>query len=117
MLVWPTGLPAIVRRADWVGGTHGPARATTLASRECQGSARRLAVPGSRPDEVSGLIGRHSPRLESHQAVLPSDSLDAGTGSRQTAPDTSPCQGICLQLYVSVGKLADFDLVAGLPFL
>ena len=54
VLVWPTGLPAIVRRADWVDVTHGPARATTLASRECQGSARRLAVPGSRPDKVSG---------------------------------------------------------------
>ena len=98
VLVWPTGLPAIVRRADWVGGTHGTARATTLASRECQGSARRLSVPGSRPDEFGVSIERHSPRLESHQAVLPSDSLDAGTGSRQTAPDTSPCQGICLRV-------------------
>ena len=69
VLVWPTGLPAIVRRAGWAGGTHGTARATTLASRGCQGSARRLAVPGSLPDEVSGSIGRQTPRLESHQAV------------------------------------------------
>ena len=81
-----------------MGGTHGPARATTLASRECQGSARRLSVPGSRPDEFGVSIERHSPRLESHQAVLPSDSLDAGTGSRQTTPDTSPCQRICLRV-------------------
>ena len=106
VLVWPTGLPAIVRRADWVGGTHGPARATTLASRECQ-AVQPVVWLSQGPAQTSWVV-QSNDTLPFSSPTKPCDHRTRWTPARAAGRQHQTRVHVKKFAYVSVGKLTGF---------